>query len=283
MDNRCTGLTQKGTPCKRYAINEGKCKLHGVAKTYSFNKQCITLTFSNVVENSVGMEQIGSIHDYNPFTIEDLEGIHKNYDGKKELIRLDLEESLRPDNINYESAAVLVLRNYYNDADNLFNKLSNLEWDTKALMKGEVKNKLARYNLCFADFKQEPDYINGKGRVIKIDSINELSDLRSQIGLLTGFERLKAEGNKYFDVEKTGISFHGDKERNIVIGVRFGDSIPLCFNWYYQTKPLGNKFTINLNHGDLYIMSEKAVGCDWMKRSQLTLRHSAGCAKYTKL
>jgi hypothetical protein len=68
-----------------------------------------------------------------------------------------------------------------------------------------------------------------------------------------------------------------------VIGVRLGDSIPLCFHWYHRNKPIGDKFTINLNHSDLYIMSEKAVGQDWIKSLQITLRHSAGCAKYTSL
>ena len=90
---------------------------------------------------------------------------------------------------------------------------------------------------------------------------------------------MNAEGNKYYDVEKCYIGPHGDFERNIVIGLRLGDSIPLNFHWYHRFKCIGNKFTINLNHGDLYIMSEKAVGKDWEKSSQLTLRHSAGITK----
>ncbi len=69
----------------------------------------------------------------------------------------------------------------------------------------------------------------------------------------------------------------------MVIGVRFGASMPLCFNWFHRFKHVGEKFTIQLNHGDLYIMSEKAVGQDWKKSSQLTLRHSAGCPKYTTI
>ena len=31
----------------------------------------------------------------------------------------------------------------------------------------------------------------------------------------------------------------------------------------------------------LYIMSDKAVGYDWKSRNILTLRHAAGCAKFT--
>ena len=286
MDNRCNGVTQKGLPCKRYAINNNKCKIHddGPAKVYLFDKQCITLTFSNVVENSVGMEQIGDINKHAPFTIERLTEIYNNYNGEKELIRLTLDEKDRPANLIYEPAAILVLRNFYDDnSKNLFNKLVGLDWDTHALMKGEVKNKTARYNLCFADFEQEPDYINGKGRVIKINSIDQLINLQTQISDLTGYDDLNAEANYYFNIEKTGIGWHGDFERNIVIGIRFGDSMNLCFNWFHRFKPIGNKFTVTLNNTDLYIMSEKAVGQDWKKSSQLTLRHAAGSSKYTSL
>jgi hypothetical protein len=125
MESKCTGLTQKGLPCKRSIVNNGKCKLHddGPTKVYLFNKQCITLTFSNVVENSVGMEQIGNINDYKPFTIERLTEIYNNYPGEKELINLTLDEKDRPNNIIYEPAAVLVLRNFYDNADVLFNKM----------------------------------------------------------------------------------------------------------------------------------------------------------------
>ena len=38
-----------------------------------------------------------------------------------------------------------------------------------------------------------------------------------------------------------------------------------------------------LNTGDIYIMSEKAVGSDWRKSSMYTLRHAAGCNKYLSL
>lgn len=139
------------------------------------------MTFSNVVENSIGMEQIGNINDYKPFTIERIQEIYDNYSGEKELYHLTLNDNDRPANLFYESETVLVLRNFTNNADILFNELIKLNWDTKVLMKKEVKNKIARYNLCFADFDQEPDYANGKGRVIKINSLNRLTNLQTQI------------------------------------------------------------------------------------------------------
>jgi hypothetical protein len=38
-----------------------------------------------------------------------------------------------------------------------------------------------------------------------------------------------------------------------------------------------------LDDGDIYVMSEKAVGTDWKKKVIYTLRHSTGCAKFTTI
>ena len=59
----------------------------------------------------------------------------------------------------------------------------------------------------------------------------------------------------------------------------------LNFNWFYKFKSIGNTLKIELNHGDMYIMSEKAVGTDWKKKNIYTLRHSAGLdnTKFTKI
>ena len=46
--------------------------------------------------------------------------------------------------------------------------------------------------------------------------------------------------------------------------------------------PLADLINIKLKDGDMYIMSEKAVGTDWKRRNIYTLRHSAGGPKYTK-
>ena len=43
------------------------------------------------------------------------------------------------------------------------------------------------------------------------------------------------------------------------------------------------EYRVTLDHGDLYVMSEKAVGEDWKKSASLTLRHCAGAEKYLKL
>lgn len=75
----------------------------------------------------------------------------------------------------------------------------------------------------------------------------------------------------------------GDKERRIVVGLRIGATIPLHYQWFLRFKPIGERQVLTLNHGDLYFMSEKATGNDWLKSSIYTLRHAAGCSKYTTI
>jgi hypothetical protein len=50
-----------------------------------------------------------------------------------------------------------------------------------------------------------------------------------------------------------------------------------------KSKPITDFKEVKLNNGDIYIMSEKAVGSDWTKRKLPTLRHSAGAYKYINL
>lgn len=94
---------------------------------------------------------------------------------------------------------------------------------------------------------------------------------------------LVCEGNYYYDVKKCGIGFHGDAERRKVIGVRLGESIPLHFQWFYKNKVVGKRMEFALNDGDMYIMSDKAVGFDWKNYNILTLRHAAGCQKFLEI
>ena len=86
---------------------------------------------------------------------------------------------------------------------------------------------------------------------------------------------LQCEGNYYYDVEKTFIGFHGDSERELVIAVRLGKPFDIYYQWFKNSVPVGKLFNYTLQHGDIYFMSEKAVGKDWKSRSKYTLRHAA--------
>lgn len=253
---------------------------------YTMETQTITVTFCECAENHVGMEKIGVNAKYG-YDLSDLLKFKKWFNKRgAETILYDLNypiEKLQiyPDNEAY----LLVIKNGINfllendSANDLFNELASLSWDQKAFMYGRVVNKHARHNLCFADEKQDPAYHLGKGRIIAFDDVHILRQIRDKLYLLTG-EYLIAEGNYYYDIKKCGIGYHGDAERKKVIGIRLGAKMPLSYQWYQNSKPIGKKFILQLQHGDLYIMSEKAVGNDWKKKSIYTLRHAAGSTKF---
>ncbi len=254
----------------------------------SFN-QTITITFGDVAENHVGMQKIGNLAPEG-FSHEDLVSISEYFSklgAKTELIDLVATSYLDADKV--DPAHILVIRNavkYIGDvdinADSLYKEQDKLNPDTKAKMRGRVVNKKARYNLCFNDKSQEPDFDKGLGTVIDFDSVPLLKQVREELDSTFGEKArdIKAEGNYYYDTSKCGIGYHGDSERRIVIGLRLGKTMPLCYQWYHRFNPIGLNVKLNLHHGDMYVMSDKATGHDWKKSSQITLRHAAGCLKY---
>jgi hypothetical protein len=262
-------------------------KMTGYAQTFS-------LTFGDVAENHKGMQKIGQLSNYG-FNFQDLTEIKRNFEASGcecNIINLHLlldDEDAKEKNPAY----LLVVKNAVNvllDDDNgknaLYEEQDALEKDTKAFMYGRVVNKHARHNLCFSEENQEPNYEEGKGRVYAFDDVPLLKRIRERLGVFIGEKgaNLQAEGNYYYDVNKCGIGFHGDAERKKVVAIRLGATIPLCYTWYHYNKNISNVMRINnIEHGDMYIMSEKATGFDWKSKSKYTLRHAAGCNKYTNV
>lgn len=157
-----------------------------------------------------------------------------------------------------------------------------LDPDKKALMRGAVKNKHARWNLCFSDEGHPPDYEAGRGRVVAFDEVPHTAAMRAALPEFFGEKAaaLQAEGNYYHDVRKCGIGFHGDAERAIVVAVRLGAQIPLHMQWFARHRPVGERIALDVPPGSVYAFGAKAVGRDWMRPSILTLRHAAGADKY---
>lgn len=247
----------------------------------------ITITFGDQAENHVGMQMIGAPAQRG-YSTEDLQRIKTNIDNLGYVTEYHNLNELT--NQPTENASVLVIRNGVNmllsnsqyTIDNLFDEQRNLEWDKKAFMYGRVVNKTARYNLCYGEDNQEPDYENSKGRIISWNDIPCTRHIKIHLSTYFGelSQNLVAEGNMYYNNTKCGIGWHGDAERRIVIAMRLGDSMDLCYRWYLKGNPISDKLSIRLNHGDVYIMSAKAVGTDWKTRNKPTLRHSAGAPKF---
>ena len=280
---KCKQITQKGTRCSRNKVNGDFCTQHSKNETLETIEETMTITIGDQAENHKGMQTIGQIQE-NGFTMEELEKIQKKFEKKKcECELIDLTGDL-----NAESAGILIIRKgleILGNTDDLFEELKNLEWDKKALMYGRVVNKNARHNLCFADQGQTPDYSDGKGTIIAFEDVPELNKVMKKLPKFTGpkGESLVAEGNRYYDVRKTFIGLHGDSERKIVIAFRLGATFPLYYQWFHKGEAIGDRIEISLDHGDIYIMSEKATGNDWKTRNKLTLRHAAGDLKHLKV
>ena len=262
--------------------------------------QTYTITFGDQAENHVGMQKIGTL-SAEGFSLRDLELAKDWFEGRGTSCELiPLHESLPSGKRNSSlDSFVLVARqgvsailnseemslSSADPANDLMMEQFHLPKDTQAFMYGRVVQKHARYNLCFSSFDQEPDYIHGKGRVVSYDSVPLLKSLREKWADIIGEKGrdLEAEGNYYYDLSKCGIGYHGDAERMKVIAVRMGESLPLYYVWYENSKPISDRIRIDLGHGDIYFMSQKATGQDWKKKLVPTLRHATGVDKFVKL
>lgn len=251
----------------------------------------VTFTCAEVGENHVGMEAIDRLG--NPgkkakrgFTVKELKKVAKSLrvEGFDATVHyLEPPEEYESDNV----AGILIVRNFLDakDSKKLLRQSKDLEWDTKYWdrRRKRVLNKRLRSNLLFADFAQEPNYEEGKGRVIHIEDVSILSETLERVEEIFPIPTsLIVEGNFYPDQHRSGIGFHGDTERRIVIGFRVGSEMNLVYEWYHRSQRIGKRYEFVLGPGDLYAMSDKATGWDWRSPQKVTLRHAAGCEKVTK-
>jgi hypothetical protein len=253
-----------------------------------------SLTFGDVAENHKGMQKIGTLSN-NGFNLDDINKMKIWFESKGcKCTIINLHWLLEDEKLQQENPAYLLkvknavnaLLDDENGKDALFKEQDELEKDTKAFMYGRVVNKHARHNLCFGEAHQAPNYEEGMGTVYAFDEVPHLKQIRYKLGEIIGEKgtNLQAEGNYYYDIKKCGIGFHGDTERKKVIAFRLGATIPLCYAWYHDNNVISDIMTINdLEHGDMYVMSEKTTGFDWKSKTKYTLRHAAGCDKYTTI
>lgn len=247
-------------------------------------KKVYTITFGDVAENHAKMQKIGTLHDRG-YSVEKLQNIQEKLMGYGLITEMvDLNVGFDE---TFSEAKVLVIRRGAQfilgeeTTAGLMAENDKLTMDKMALMRGKVVNKVARWNLCFADEDQEPNYADGKGTVVAWKHLPKISRIRQVISEWTEDILLNGEANYYYDISQCGIGFHGDGERRKVFAVRMGETMPIYFKWFQNSEPVGLPFEVILNDGDMYIMSEKTVGFDWLKKKIPTLRHSTGCSKFT--
>ena len=294
-------------------------EINSILKTAKMNSERISLTCAPGGENHRGNQLIGRMPIKGEgFKADDIEKLANLWRGetKTEIEVLNLNQLSNVDEImdlgEEHQARVMILRNFVSreETEQIYSEIAVDSWDSKYLdpnkyrteiidgkevrLRGKVLNKHARQNLCYVPgMTQKPEYLEGKGTIIDLKSKSKLNEVISRLrtmidtGLLeigsdTRVEINVVEGNRYFNLKKTGIGYHGDTERVVVICVTIGGggNYPMRWQWFKKNALQGENMGVSLNDGDVYIMSEKAVGADWKSSSIYTLRHAAGCNKY---
>ena len=142
-------------------------------------------------------------------------------------------------------------------------------------MDGRIKYRNGKYVNIIHKYDERYDMIKSL--------IRKKIEIVKTIAKWTEDELLNAEANYYHTLSQCGIGYHGDGERRKVFTVRIGASerMPLYYQWYQRSQPVGERIEVVLQEGDMYVMSEKAVGFDWLKKIVPTLRHASGVDKFT--
>ena len=164
-------------------------------------------------------------------------------------------------------------------------EMESYEWDRKYYdtRRKKVLNKNARANVCYGPSDRQPDYENKKGTIIGYERSPLVLRLKESVEILMRDNGLIVEGNQYDDTKKNGIGPHGNTERVCVACLRVGASMPMKFGMFHDSNMIGKSFQTIIKGGDLYFMSEEAVGAGWKYRSKYMWRHAAGADKYLKM
>jgi len=267
-------------------------------------------TFAGVVENHAGMEKIGTERDAlseedlvkiagfaeeNGFDIKyfvlrnasklkkKFRKINSGEDLSSKIFKMNSDEDLSYKIFN--KGCVLIIRDgvrlFGTSGKRLLKELKGVKPDTKFYNSRRkiVQNKNARHNFNVADFDQEPQYEKGMGTVVDFKHLPQLSKVRKGLTNLgiPKCENLLAEANVYHS-DDSGIGFHGDSERRMVIGANMGEKRVIEWQSFLNTLPIGKRVTVTLRSGDMYFMDEDACGHHWSKSGYRTphYRHRAG-------
>jgi len=119
-------------------------------------------------------------------------------------------------------------------------------------------------------------------RILLKDDHIKLNRLRSALPNFfpSGIESLATDAYKYFEPNKNGFSYQGSRQ---VICVNLGHSLKVDFHWFHKGNPEGKPFHASMEHGDLYILSTKAMGADWEKKGVYSVQHAMGAQRFRQL
>ena len=245
----------------------------------------IALTFGERAESRAGGPMVGDSIAPAGFTVEELAALATKFQ-RAQLVRL--HELLPPDKREGNDAAVLHIKQGVQqlgfDPRALLLEQGRVDYDKMAFSSrygGRTVNSIARHNIVFGPQRVEHSDDYKQNTVASWAEVPRLAAVRAALSDAFGPKAtaLNAEGNHYYDVVKCGIGFHGDAERKIVVCCSLGESSTLRYYWRAPANSAESdsaSIDLQLEHGDIYIMSEKASGFDFKRRASYRLVHAAG-------
>jgi alkylated DNA repair dioxygenase AlkB len=246
------------------------------------------ITFGEVAVLHVGGGQVGEARRERGFSVAELRAVAVRANDlgcEAELVMVSdalppqLREANEAATLVLRDGAQLLLRDVPSALDALLGEQRGVAYDEMFFDRGRLKHKRARHNVVFGPQGRTHSEDYRECTIMPFASVPVLDRFRRALpGLLgDGACGLCAEGNRYF-ARGSGIGFHGDSERKVVICLSLGASSVLRYHW---RMPGSSEHTlqpvdIRVSHGDVYVMSEKATGWDWRRRSRVRVVHAAG-------
>lgn len=186
------------------------------------------------------------------------------------------------------TACVLVIRDGVKMFGNYQQLTSELEstiyaLDRKTRVRGRVVDRVGSWTASVTEETIRPCVWRGIGTSLSFNDLPCLSTVRQLLPSLLGDKAKDFYANidYYYDIFSCGIGYHGESEHKKVVTLRLGENVPVHFQWWCNGKLVGEDIPLDIHGNDIYIMDETAVGPDWYRSDIPTLKHAAGCTRYT--
>lgn len=182
-------------------------------------------------------------------------------------------------------ACVLVVRNFNQQlCDTLYGNIDTFKFDDFKKMYGKVCDSHSRHLLYIGNTASAPNREESKHTVLPWEDEPELRGIRDWMRSSIGQCDEISVGCvlKYPNIERCGISWHGDGDRKKTALFRLGPNSerhPLHFAWFHRHDIVSPVISVELKHGDFIMYSAKATGADFKKSSIPTVRHATGFLK----
>lgn len=164
------------------------------------------------------------------------------------------------------------------EPNTLYHELAELSMDTRVVVKNQLIERTDRHRVCCGMSAQYPNFREDRGTVHPFSSVPIIDHIQETLPDVFGVRAKDTvcETDYYFDTSKCCLPYHGNPERCKYIALCTGHGIQVHMGWFLGEKKIGTRIEIVLTHGDLLILSEKAIGSDWTRSDILTLRHAFG-------